>query len=222
MPPDAGQAADAAAIFYDPAAGGHGLRRDPFKSLVVPRPIGWITTLDRDGVVNLAPYSFFNAVSTEPHMVMFCPGGAHDYGPGPHKDSRRNAEESGEFVCNIVTNAQRAAMNVTSDDVEPGVDEMALAGLAALPSHRVAPPRVAGAPIHFECTYYQTIELPCDDPASTNAIVLGTVVGIHIDRSIITDGMIDMAKFQPVARLGYMDYTVVDNAFTMLRPGMDG
>ena len=221
MPPDAGQAADAqAAIFYDPATGGHGLKRDPFKSLVVPRPIGWITTLDRDGVVNLAPYSFFNAVSTAPHMVMFCPGGAHQ--PGRHKDSRRNAEQTGEFVCNIVTHAQREVMNATSADVAPGIDEMALAGLATLPSRRVAPPRVAGAPIHFECTYWRTIELPCDDAASTNAIVLGTVVGVHIDRSIITDGMIDMAKFRPVARLGYMDYTTVENVFTMLRPGMDG
>ena len=219
MPPDAGQGADAGqTIFYDPAAGNHGLKRDPFKSLVVPRPIGWITTLDPDGAVNLAPYSFFNAVSTEPHMVMFCPGGVHDYGPGPHKDSRRNAEATGEFVCNIVTNEQREAMNATSADVGPDVDEMALAGLEKIPSRLVKPPRVAGAPIHFECLYYDTVELPCDDPESTNAIVLGTVVGIHIERSIVTDGMIDMTKFHPIARLGYMDYTVVDNAFTMLRP----
>ena len=203
-------------MFYDPARRDHGLPRDPFKSLVVPRPIGWISSLNRDGVVNLAPYSYFNAVATEPAVVMFCPGG----GPLPdaRKDSRRNAEETGEFVVNIVTDAMREQMNLTSAAVPPEVDEMALAGLEALPSRRVKPPRVKGAPVHFECVYLQTVELPTVDPDKPNAIVLGRVVGVHIDDRIITDGFIDMDKFRPVARLGYMDYTVVDNVFTMERP----
>ncbi len=204
-------------MFYDPARQDHGLPRDPFKSLVVPRPIGWISTLSRDGVVNLAPYSFFNAVATQPAVVMFCPGGGRP--PDPRKDSRRNAEETGEFVVNIVSEDMREQMNLTSAAVPAEVDEMALARLEALPSRRVKPPHVKGAPIHFECVYLKTVELPSDDPDKPNAIVLGEVIGVHIDDAIITDGFIDMSKFRPVARLGYMDYTVVDNVFTMERPG---
>ncbi len=202
-------------MYYEPGNQHHGLRRDPFKSLVVPRPIGWISTVDRDGVVNLAPYSYFNAVATNPHVVMFCPG------PRPSKqlkDSRRNAEETGEFVVNIVTDKLREQMNFTSADAPPEVDEMARAGLESLPSRRVKPPRVAGSPIHLECEYLQTVTLPSADPTAASAIVLGTVIGIHIDDSVLTEGMIDMNKFRPVARLGYMDYTVVDNVFTMNRP----
>ena len=203
-------------MFYEPPKQDHGLPRDPFKSLVVPRPIGWISTLGADGVLNLAPYSFFNGVATDPAIVMFCPGGA--LVPKGQKDSWHNAEETGEFVVNVVGHAQRRAMNETSADVPLEVDEFALAGLETEPSRLVKPPRVKGAPAHLECTWLKTVELPSDDPDSLNAIVLGTVVGIHIDDSIITDGMIDMDKFRPVARLGYMDYTVVDNVFTMLRP----
>ncbi len=203
-------------MYYEPGRMDHGLRHDPFKSLVVPRPIGWISTLDRDGVANLAPYSFFNAVSTNPHVVMFCPGARR--ASDPHKDSRRNAEETGEFVVNIVTEALREQMNLTSADFAPDVDEMARAGLEPLPSRRVKAPRVAGSPIHFECVYLQTVVLPSDDPVTAAAIVLGQVVGIHIDEAVMTDGIVDISKFRPIARLGYMDYTVVDNVFTMLRP----
>ena len=204
-------------MFYEPPKQDHGLPLDPFKSLVVPRPIGWISTLGADGVLNLAPYSFFNGVATSPATVMFCPGGA--LVPKGQKDSWRNAEETGEFVVNVVGHTQRREMNETSANVPPAVDEFALAGLEVEPSRLVKPPRVKGAPAHLECTYLKTVELPSDDPDSRNAVVLGTVIGVHIDDSIITDGMIDMDKFRPVARLGYMDYTVVDNVFTMLRPG---
>lgn len=201
-------------MYYDPRINDHNLPRDPFKSLIVPRPIGWISSISGDGLVNLAPYSFFNGVATNPAVVMFCPGGA------TRKDSLENVEETGEFVVNVATDAQRLQMNETSAIVPPDVDEFALAGLEALPSRDVKPPRVAGAPVHMECKHLQTVTLPADDPASPNAMVLGLVVGIHIDDAILTDGMIDMAKFRPIARLGYMDYTVVDNVFTMLRPGM--
>jgi flavin reductase (DIM6/NTAB) family NADH-FMN oxidoreductase RutF len=203
-------------MYYEPGRMDHGLRHDPFKSLVVPRPIGWISTLDRDGVANLAPYSFFNAVSTNPHVVMFCPGARR--ASDPHKDARRNAEETGEFVVNIVTEALREQMNLTSAEFAPGVDEMARAGLKPLPSRRVKAPRVAGSPIHFECVYLQTVVLPSDDPVTAAAIVLGQVVGIHIDEAVMTDGIVDISKFRPIARLGGMDYTVVDNVFTMNRP----
>ena len=199
-------------MFYDPRIGDHHLPADPFKSLIVPRPIGWISSLSRDGVVNLAPYSFFNGVATNPAVVMFCPGGAQ------RKDSLANVEATGEFVVNVATEGQRLQMNETSAVVPAEVDEFALAGLESLPSRDVKPPRVAGAPVHMECRYLRTVTLPADDPASPNAMVLGLVVGIHIDEAILTDGMVDMAKFRPIARLGYMDYTVVDNVFTMIRP----
>ena len=199
-------------MFYDPRIGDHHLPRDPFKSLIVPRPIGWISSISSAGVVNLAPYSFFNGVATNPAVVMFCPGGAQ------RKDSLANVEATGEFVVNVATDSQRLQMNETSAVVPAEVDEFALAGLEALPSRDVKPPRVAGAPVHMECRYLQTVTLPADNPASPNAMVLGLVVGIHIDEAILTDGMVDMAKFRPIARLGYMDYTVVDNVFTMIRP----
>ena len=199
-------------MFYDPRIGDHRLPHDPFKSLIVPRPIGWISSISGDGVVNLAPYSFFNGVAANPAVVMFCPGGA------ARKDSLKNVEETGEFVVNVATDGQRLEVNETSAIVPPEVDEFVLAGLEALPSHVVKPPRVAGAPAHLECKHLQTVTLPADDPASPNAMVLGLVVGIHIDDAILTDGLVDMAKFRPIARLGYMDYTVVDNVFTMMRP----
>jgi flavin reductase (DIM6/NTAB) family NADH-FMN oxidoreductase RutF len=139
-------------MFYDAVANTHGLALDPFKALIAPRPIGWISTLGKNGVVNLAPYSFFNAVSEDPHFVMFASGG--------RKDSRRNAEETGEFVCSLATYALREAMSRTSAPVGPEVDEMRLAGLTPAPSRLVAPPRVKESPVAFECRYWRTIELP--------------------------------------------------------------
>ena len=145
-------------MFYDPREGDHGLPHNPFKSLIVPRPIGWISSVSGAGVINLAPYSFFNGVASDPAVVMFCPGGA------TRKDSLHNVEETGEFVVNVATDGQRLEMNKTSAHVPPEVDEFVLAGLEALPSERVAPPRVAGAPVHMECTHLQTVNLPADMP----------------------------------------------------------
>jgi flavin reductase (DIM6/NTAB) family NADH-FMN oxidoreductase RutF len=139
-------------MFYDAVANTHGLALDPFKALVAPRPIGWISTLGKNGVVNLAPHSFFNAVSEDPHFVMFASGG--------RKDSQRNAEETGEFVCSLATYDLREAMTKTSAAVGPDVDEMRLAGLTPAPSRLVKPPRVAESPVAFECRYSRTIELP--------------------------------------------------------------
>ncbi len=204
-------------MFYEPKdPGSHGLPHDPFRSLVVPRPIGWISTQGRDGVANLAPYSFFNGVAHAPPIVMFAPNGQHVEG-GP-KDSLRNITETGEFVVNVATWELREEMNLTSAAEARGVDEMALVGLEAAPSRLVRPPRVKASPIHFECKHLQTVELPTDDPAQPNHTVFGHVIGIHISDDILTDGMVDMNKFRPIARLGYFDYTVVDNVFTMLRP----
>ena len=198
-------------MFYDAVANTHGLRWDPFKALVSPRPIGWISTLGANGVVNLAPYSFFNAVSTDPHYVMFSSGG--------RKDSQRNAEETGEFVCSLATYDLRDAMNRTSQHVAPEVDEMALAGLTPAPSKLVAPPRVAESPVAFECKYWRTIELPGPDGGpGTHAIVLGQVVGVHIDDAAIVGDKVDVTRLKPIARLGYGDYAVIDEVFELTRP----
>ena len=198
-------------MFYDAVANTHGLEWDPFKALVTPRPIGWISTIGKNGVVNLAPYSFFNAVSTDPHFVMFSSGG--------RKDSQRNAEETGEFVCSLATYGLRNAMNRTSQHVGPEVDEMALAGLTAAPSKLVAPPRVAESPVAFECRYWRTVDLPgADGGPGTHAIVLGQVVGVHIDDNVLTAGRVDVTKLKPIARLGYGDYAVIDEVFELTRP----
>lgn len=198
-------------MFYDAVANTHGLKWDPFKALVTPRPIGWISTLGKNGVVNLAPYSFFNAVSTDPHFVMFSSGG--------RKDSQRNAEETGEFVCSLATYDLRDAMNRTSQLVGPEVDEMALAGLTPAPSKLVAPPRVAESPVAFECRYWRTIDLPGPDGGpGTHAIVLGQVVGVHIDDYVIVGDRVDVTKLKPIARLGYGDYAVIDEVFELTRP----
>lgn len=202
-------------MFYETKSH-HGLAHDPFKSLVVPRPIGWVSSQDRAGIVNLAPYSFFNAVASEPPTVMFASNGAHS--EGSYKDSVKNIQETGEFVCNLATWENRLAMNATSAMVARSVNEFELSGLAAVPSKIVKPPRVKESPVHLECTYLRTVELPSNDPARPNLVVFGHVVGIHIDDAIITDGMIDMNLFKPIARLGYFDYALVDNVFTMQRP----
>lgn len=197
----------------------HGLPHDPLKSCIVPRPIGWLTTLDGEGRVNLAPFSFFNGVASDPPLVVVGIGGA----PAPvgMKDTLANCRATGEFVVNMATWDLRDAMNLTSAAVPADVDEMALAGLTPAPSELVAPPRVAESPIHMECKVHEILDMPCTDPDSRNAMVIGQIVGIHIDDSVLTDGLIDMAKVRPIARLGYMDYTVVDKVFTMHRPSAE-
>lgn len=199
-------------MFYETAVGDHGLPHNPLKSCVVPRPIGWITSLSTTGVVNLAPYSFFNIVSDRPTLVMYASCGKTRHG---EKDTARNIAETGEFVVNVATWGQRTAMVQSGEALEPSVDEMKHVGLSPLPSRLVRPPRVKGSPIHLECVHHRTIELPHDDPEGRNALVIGKVVGVHIDESVLTDGLIDIAKLQPLARLGYLDYARVDEVFTI-------
>jgi flavin reductase (DIM6/NTAB) family NADH-FMN oxidoreductase RutF len=211
------QSADDAIHFYA-SDQPHGLRHNPFKSLVAPRPIGWVSTVSKAGVVNLAPFSFFNAVADAPPIVVFACNGSHKHGGA--KDTLANIRETGEFVCSIATWELREPMNLTSANAAHGVDEMALAGLAAAPSRLVRPPRVAAAPAALECVLHQIVELPSTRPDAANNTVFGRVVGVHINRAIIRDGLIDMTRFQPIARLGYNDYAVVrpDDVFTMRRP----
>ncbi|MEM9684634.1 MAG: flavin reductase family protein [Pseudomonadota bacterium] len=203
-------------MFYDPdKKRSHGLPHDPFKALVAPRPIGWISTICNDGHVNLAPYSFFNAVCYNPCIVMFASSGLPD---DPQKHSWRNAEENGEFVCNIVPESLAEQMNKTSAHVARGVDEFELAGLTKEPSEKVKPPRVKEAPAHLECKYLKTVVFESEEEYHTHGVVFGHVVGIHINDDVIVDGLVDVSQYRPVARLGYMDYSVVDNVFSMGRP----
>ena len=201
-------------MFYE-CGGEHGLPHDPFKACVAPRPIGWISTVSKEGIVNLAPYSFFNGLSGTPPMVMFAVDEHHAH--GGLKDSLRNAIDTGEFVVNMATWELREAMNVTSAQVEPHIDEMLLAGLEAVPSRLVKPPRVAASPIHLECRLLQTVELP-PGPRGPNHLAIGQVVGIHIADEVLVNGKVDLRKVRPIARLGYRDYTVVDEIFSMTRP----
>ena len=171
------------------------------------------------GAVNLAPYSFFNGVAGDPPVVMFAPGGRKADGPPDGaKDSLANVESTKEFVCNVVTWDLREAMNLTSAPAPAGVSEAEVAGLEMVPSRLVRPPRVKASPIHMECRYLQTVDLPSKVADSRNAVVFGEVIGIHIDESVLTDGLIDMAKLRPIARLGYMDYCRVDEVFAIQRP----
>ena len=195
-----------------------GLSFNPFKAVVAPRPIGWVTTVSKAGVVNLAPYSFFNAVSSDPPIVFYGANGTHD-ADGGEKDSLRNVRETGEFVCNLVTWELRAQMNDSSTPAPPGIDEMEVVGLKRLPSRLVKPPRVAASPAHMECKLHQLVELPPDPKTGKrNVMVLGLVVGVHIDDAFIVNGRFDTVRAQPVARLGYYDFAVVTEAFEMKRP----
>ena len=201
-------------MFYDTIANKHGLKHDPFKALVAPRPIGWISTVSTSGVCNIAPYSFFNAVGEKPHFVIFSSAGP--------KDSLLNIEETGEFVCSLATWDLRFNMNMTSAAVPRGVDEFPIGDLTAAPCRLVKPPRVKESPAALECRHWKTVELPPLEHSgkSTYSVIFGQVIGIHIDDSFIKDGLVDTGAMRPIARLGYMDYAVVtpETAFTINRP----
>lgn len=194
----------------------HGLRHNPFKALVAPRPIAWVSSVDTDGVANLAPFSYFNACADRPPTIMFAPNNPRPN--GENKDTLRNIEQTNEFVVNLVGYDLREAMNLTSAHVGASVDEFELAGLTPADSVHVRVPRVAEAPVSLECRFLTRLRLPSDHPRIENNLVIGKVVGTHIADHIIRDGMIDMAAYRPVARLGYMDYTSVESVFEMLRP----
>ncbi|MCX8498945.1 MAG: flavin reductase family protein [Caulobacteraceae bacterium] len=197
-------------MFYDTRSKAP-LRYDPVKALVAPRPIGWISTLSCDGVANLAPYSFFNLVASGPSIVAFSSAG--------RKDSQTNAEQTGEFVCNIASFDQREAVNSSAATLPPEVDEFALTGLGTLPSQLIKPPRVKGAPAHLECVYLQTVPLFSKDGVRNGFdLILGEVVGVHIDDQFVKEGLVDTAAMRLIARLGYLDYSVTDEVFTLKRP----
>lgn len=197
-------------MFYEPILG-HGLPHDPFKAIVAPRPIGWISTVDKRGEPNLAPYSFFNGVCDSPPIVMFSSAG--------RKHSAANAEATGEFVCNFVSHALKDAMNTTSAAVDAGVNEFRLASLAPARCRVVKAPRVAASPAALECKTIGVTELKDRFGEPTDRfVVFGQVVGVHLDESYLVDGMFDTAKAGALARCGYLDYSATFETFAMTRP----
>ncbi|MER9301104.1 flavin reductase family protein [Mesorhizobium sp. M0621] len=200
-------------MFYEPSKG-HGLPHDPSKAIVAPRPIGWISTLNGAGEINLAPYSFFNAVSTRPFIVWFSSEG--------EKDSASFAQETGEFVANLVSRDLAEKMNRTSVNAPRGVNEFVYADLAMAPSRLVAHPPLGAAPGPQESRVTEVFRPKALDGSPTSAVVVaGEVVGVYIDDTFLTDGLFDITKAGNVARLGYMEYASVDEVFSMRRPRWD-
>ncbi len=206
--------ADETAHIYEPSAG-HGMTHDPFNAIVGPRPIGWISTISRGGVRNLAPYSFFNAFNYKPPIVGFSSNG--------WKDSVANIEATGEFVWNLATRALADEMNATSASVDAEVDEFSHSGLTPVKSRLVAADRVLESPVNFECRLTQLIQLQGADGKPVEAwMVLGEVVAVHIDRRLIVDGIYNTAAARPILRAGRMgDYAEItpEAMFEMRRPG---
>ena len=202
-------------MFYsDPQA--HGLKHNPFKALVAPRPIAWVSSRSDSGAVNLAPFSFFNAMADSPPIIVFAPNNPRL--GGGRKDTLTNIEETNDFVVNFCNWDLREAMNLTSSHVDPEVNEIALAGLTEAPCEIVKAPRVKEAPVSMECEFLFRVRLPSASPKIENNACFGKVVGIHISDEIVVDGMIDMSRYKPIARCGYMDYARINEIFAMERP----
>ena len=202
-------------MYYEPGTSQHGLPFDPFKSCVVPRPIGWLSTLSVDGVANLAPFSQFNNATFDPPYVM---AGCNAHYDGREKDTVVNIERTGEFVWNMATYDLRDAVVTSSREFEPHIDEFEEAGLTKAPSRLVQPPRVAESPVNFECKLHTSLFIPGDSPMGNFTLIIGRVVAIHIaDGYIRADGRLDVERMRPLARMGYHDYTSVTEVFT-LRP----
>ncbi|MEJ6478241.1 MAG: flavin reductase family protein [Octadecabacter sp.] len=200
-------------MFYQPDQG-HGLPHNPFSAIVSPRPIGWISTRGADGVDNLAPYSFFNAVAYAPPQVMFASTSAKD-DRGDTKDSVANIRETGVFTVNIVEYAMRDAMNRTSGAWASDVDEFADAGLEKGQCQTIDCAYVATCPAALECKLTQIVKLA----GAANFVVFGEVTGVHLRDDCLIDGRFDVTRYAPLARLGYSDYTAVRDVFGITRPG---
>ncbi len=200
-------------MFYRPEDG-HGLPHNPFNAIVTPRPIGWISSRDADGTDNLAPYSFFNAVAYVPPQVMFASTGAKDDQDGT-KDSVANIRQTGVFCVNVVEEAAREAMNLSSAHLPHGVDEFAHAGIEKTACETIDCSRVANAPAALECRMTQIVQIE----GGVNFVVFGEVIGVHLRDDCVVDGKFDVQRFTPLSRLGYRDYTVVEKVFEIIRPG---
>lgn len=200
-------------MYYETDKNNHGLRYNPLKACVVPRPIGWISTVAANGRINVAPFSFFNLLSYDPPFVMFS-AGTHEVDGGT-KDTVANIQATGEFVYNMATWAQKDQMNQTAMIVDRGVDELQATGLEGVPARLVKPPLIKGSPVHFECKLHQIIDLPGRTPTAFHHVVIGHVIAVHIDDGALTDGKVDVVKLRPIARLGYKEYISVEEIFQM-------
>ena len=200
-------------MFYQPEKNDHGLPYNPFKAIVSPRPIGWISTVDNHGIANLAPYSFFNALCDTPPMVMFASSGSKpDQASG--KDSLANIRATGEFAVNIVSYELREPMNKSAASLPADTDEFEASGLTKAEGITIGAPHVAESPAVLECKLYKIIDLP----GASNTMVIGEVVGVQIKDDLIVNGKLDVTRYQPLARLGYMDYAVVNEVFSLVKP----
>ncbi|TDF39706.1 flavin reductase family protein [Alteromonadaceae bacterium M269] len=201
--------------FYEPK-NGHGLKHDPFNAIIAPRPIGWISSQDDSGVLNLAPYSFFNALNYTPPIIGFSSQG--------YKDSIRNIEATGEFCWNLVTQSLVGAMNQTSASLEADVDEFAFADLETVASTLVKPPRVKMSPVSMECRLSQIVQLKSASGELCDSwLVMGEVVGVHINQSVIEDGVYSTVSAEPIMRGGGAgDYYTINeqNKFQLIRPSV--
>lgn len=199
-------------MFYRPADG-HGLPHNPFNALITPRPIAWVSTRSAQGVNNLAPYSFFNGTAYVPPQVMFASTGTKPDQP-EGKDSLANIRETGVFCVNVVAEDMRDAMNVSTTTFDKDVDEFERAGLTAVECETIPCPRLQGAPASMECRLTQIVP----QLGENNFLVMAEVIGIHMRDDCLVDGVFDVTTFRPLARLGYRDYSVVDNTFALARP----
>ena len=200
-------------MFYRPSDNDHGMPHNPFKAIVSPRPIGWISTVSENGTANLAPYSFFNALCDNPPMVMFASTGQKpDQAKG--KDSLANILATEEFAVNIVSYTLKDQMNASAASFPADVDEFEAAGLTKAAGVAISAPHVAEAPAVLECKLYKIVDLP----GATNSMVIGEVVGVHRKEDFMVNGQFDVTKYQPLSRLGYMDYAAVENVFSLKKP----
>ena len=200
-------------MFYRPGIDDHGLPHNPFKAMISPRPIAWISTANPDNSGNLAPYSFFNAFSDAPPMLAYGTSG-RKIGIDEDKDTLSNIHRTGEFVVNLVAAKMLEAMNISSQHFAAGEDEFAKAGLEKAACETVAAPRIAGAPASFECKLWKVLDLP----GGVDKMVIGEVTGVHYDPACIRNGRFDVTTYQPIARLGYRDYARISDLFELDRP----
>ena len=200
-------------MFYEPKKGNPFII-DPFKSLVFPRPIGWISSISKKGIANLAPYSYFNSVTDDPPQVMFCSNGNTAY--GKYKDSLSNILATKEFVVNFVTSTSRNQMNISSKDFKPDEDEFFFSNLEKKKSKLVKAPSVKDSPVNLECKLVETIKLKTNSKKKST-MVIGEVIGIYINNKFIKNGRVDSVSMRYIARMGYSEYTTISSKFSLKR-----
>ena len=200
-------------MFYEPKKGVP-FKVDPFKSLIFPRPIGWISSVNKNGVANLAPYSYFNAVTDEPPQIMFCSNGSSTH--GKYKDSLSNILHTKEFVVNFVTTVTRNQMNISSRDFKPDEDEFLLSNLKKKKSKLVKAPSVRDSPVNLECKLVKIIKLQSNSN-KTSTMIVGEVIGVYINNKFIKNNRVDSVSMKYIARMGYSEYTTISSKFNLKR-----